>query len=358
MAMDNKLSALAAGLPDSVDAVLLTSDINRRYYTGFPSSAGTVILTRDQAYLIIDSRYHGAAVSAVKNAAVILQDKLFEQIAQLLEKHGVKNLGIEEQQVSLAEFEVFKEKLPAVHILHDAGISGLINKQRRKKTQSELDNMRKAQDLADQTFAYILGYIRPGLSEKDIALEMEFYSRRNGSEEASFSFIVASGENSAVPHAVPGDRTIRNGDFIVFDFGCVINGYHSDMTRTVGVGAVSEKQKHVYETVLRAQRAAMEVIKPGAACAAVDKAARDLIDSAGYKGLFGHGLGHSLGLEIHEPPNFNPSSDVVLEPGFVLSVEPGIYIPGEFGVRIEDVIAVTEDGFINFMASEKDLVIL
>jgi Xaa-Pro aminopeptidase len=218
--------------------------------------------------------------------------------------------------------------------------------------------MKAAQAIAEKTYDHIRGIIRVGMTEKEIALEMEMYSRQNGSEEAAFSFIVASGTNSSMPHAVPGNRRVERGDFITMDFGCTVGGYRSDMTRTLAMGTPSDKQREVYDLVLSAQLAALDAIKPGVVCKDVDKIARDLIDSSPYKGLFGHGLGHGVGLDIHESPNFNKSDETVLEPGMVLSVEPGIYLPGEFGVRIEDVVVITADGYENLMSSPKGLIVL
>jgi Xaa-Pro aminopeptidase len=240
----------------------------------------------------------------------------------------------------------------------DAKLSDVINSQRKIKSADELADMRSAQRVAEKAFDHILGFIEAGKTEKEIALELEMYSRRNGSDYNSFSYIVASGPNSSMPHAVPGERKVQNGDFITMDFGCSINGYCSDMTRTVALGTVTDKQREVYELVLNAQKAALAIIKPGVANKAVDAAARDMIDASPYAGMFGHGLGHSLGLAVHEEPRFSKLDESFLEPGLVLSVEPGVYIPGEFGVRIEDVVAITGDGYENLMKTPKDLLVL
>jgi len=356
--MNSQLCKLSQNIPAGIDAVMITSKENRRYYTGFPSSAGVLLLVGENAYFIIDSRYYQAAKSAVNGCKVILQEKLYEQITNIFREHDVKTLGIEEDSTTLSDLAVYRERLAGVEIRTDSGMSKTINRQRMIKTSEEIESMVAAQNIADETFGYITEFIEIGMTEKEIALEMEFYSRQNGSEAASFSFIVAAGENSAVPHAVPGGRKIVKGDFIVMDFGCTINGYCSDMTRTVAVGTASDKQRDVYNTVLKAQLAALDSIKSGMVCRDVDKIARDIIDNAGYKGMFGHGLGHSLGLEIHELPAFSPANETVLEPGIAMSVEPGIYIPGEFGVRIEDVVVITENGYKNLADSDKKLIIL
>lgn len=356
--MENRLQQLLSKLPDGIDGALITSELNRRYYTGFPSSAGTVLATREASYFIIDSRYFEAAQATVKNCRVLLQKKLYEQLLELAGKHGVKSLAIEEGNTTLSGYKDLTEKLPGLSLPMDSGLSKLINRQRMFKSADEIANMQAAQDIADETFAYIQEVIHVGMTEKEIGLDMEMYSRQNGSEEASFSFIVAAGPNGSMPHAVPGSRKVESGDFVTMDFGCTVNGYRSDMTRTLAVGPPSRKQREVYDLVLKAQLAAMALIKPGAVCKDVDKAARDLIDGSPYEGMFGHGLGHAVGLAVHENPRFNQEDTTVLEPGLVLSVEPGIYIPGEFGVRIEDVVVITADGYRNLMNSPKELIVL
>ena len=227
-----------------------------------------------------------------------------------------------------------------------------------KLNSDEIEYMRKAQALTDVTFEYILDYIRPGKTEKAIALEMEFYMRKRGSEGIAFDFIVVSGENTSLPHGTPTDRVVQKGDFITMDFGAKVQGYCADMTRTIAVGAVNDKQKLVYETVLNAQLEAMKNIKTGAVCKDIDAVARNLIDNAGFKGCFGHSLGHSLGIEVHESPGFNWRDDTLLKSNMLLSVEPGIYLENQFGVRIEDVICVSDNGFENLTKSPKELIIL
>jgi len=356
--MGSKLDVLLNQLPDRLDGVMIQSELNRRYYTGFPSSAGTIIATRDKSWFIIDSRYIEAAKAVMTGYEILLQDKLYGQLSVLIKDNGIKTLGVEETSITLDGYGSLTEKLPDVTIPMDSGLSKLIDKQRSVKLEDEIECITSAQAIAEKTFDYILGVIKPGMTETDIMLDMEMYSRRNGSDEAAFPFIVASGPNSSMPHAVPGDRRIQKGDFIVMDFGCTMNGYRSDMTRTVAVGPISAKQREVYDLVLKAQAEALTVIKPGAICTEVDKVARDIIDGSPYKGCFGHGLGHSLGLAVHESPRFGTGDETVLEPGMVMSVEPGIYLPGEFGVRIEDLIVVTETGYKNFMKCSKGLVVL
>lgn len=353
-----RISRLREVILKSCDMAVITSPVNRRYYTGFPSSAGTILVTKNESYFIIDSRYYEAACKKAAGFKVILQDKLYSQINEIIEKEAVRSITVEQDRMTLKTFKSFKENLKNAELLDNSSLSDAINNQRRIKDAEEISKISQAAKIADRTFEYILNFIKPGITEKEIALKMEFYSREIGSAGNSFDFIIASGPNSAVPHAVPTDREIRQGDFIVMDFGCIIDGCCSDMTRTIAVGEISSKQKEVYSLVLKAQEKALLAVKPGIACNEVDKIARDIIDTGSYKGTFGHGLGHSLGLEIHEDPRFSPLCADVLEKGMVMSVEPGIYIPGQFGVRIEDIIAVTEDSYINLADSPKELIIL
>jgi len=345
-------------LPEDVDAALITTGLNRRYYTGFASSAGTVLATRKGAWFFIDSRYYEAAKRVVKSCEVVLQEKLYQQVSDMLTGQGVRTLALEGEGVTLRGFSLWKEKLPGAELREDNILSDAINRQRSIKTSRELASIQEAQRISDATFTHILNYIKAGRTERDIALEMEFYSRKNGSEGAAFPFIVVSGVNSSLPHGVPSDKPVEDGDFITMDFGSIVDGYASDMTRTVAMGRVSDRQRRMYALVLQAQLTALEAIRAGAVCREVDARARDLIDASEFKGSFGHGLGHSLGLDVHENPRFSTADETVLEAGMVMSVEPGSYLEGEFGVRIEDIVAVQGDGYHNFCASPKELLIL
>ncbi len=331
---------------------------NRFYLTGFNSSAGAVLITPKSASFIIDFRYFEKAKKVVKSCNVILSDKIWQQITEILKADKIEKLYVENRTLSLSEFFALKKNLSEFKISEDTALDDYIYLLRSVKSEGELSLMRKAQALTDEAFEYILDYIRPGKTEKAIALELEFYMRRHGSEGVAFDSIVVSGENSSLPHGTPGDREVRRGDFITMDFGAVVGGYCADMTRTVAVGEISDRQKLVYDTVLNAQLEAMKHIKTGAVCREIDAVARDLIDNCGFEGCFGHSLGHSLGIQVHEAPGFNLRDNTVLVSGMVLSVEPGIYLENEFGVRIEDVVCVTNGGFENLTKSPKDLIIL
>ncbi len=339
-------------------ACIITDGNNRFYFSGMRSSAGYLIITKKEAYLLIDFRYFEKAKSTVKHCKIMLLNKLYEDLKTLLNTHNIKEILLEYDNTTVREYTSFKEDLTDFSVTASKNISEKIRAIRSKKDESELKNIKSAQKLTDNTFKYILNKIKAGVTEKEIALDMEFFIRKNGSEGIAFDFIVVSGKNSSLPHGVPTDKPIENGDFITMDFGAVVNGYRSDMTRTVAVGDVSDRQRFVYDTVLKAQKSALDIIKPNVKCCDVDKTARDIIYNAGFEGCFGHGLGHSVGLDIHENPACNLRDKTLLQAGMIMTVEPGIYIENEFGVRIEDMVAITEDGYENLTKSLKELIIL
>ena len=351
------IERLLEALDSQIDAALIVSDANRFYFTGFPSSAGTLLITREQSYFIVDFRYIEIAKKTIQNCEVILQGNLTEQLNELLDRHQVRTLGIEAATLSLAAYQRFAGTLKT-QVLADSRLSDAIEAIRAIKTKEEQDALRSAQIMTDRAFSFIINHIHPGVTEQDIILNMGAFMERLGSEGRSFDFIAISGPKTSLPHGKAGTRVIERGDFVTMDFGCKVNGYLSDMTRTVAVGEVSTHQAEVYEIVRQAQEKAFACIRPGAICNQVDAAARDYIASKGYGEYFGHGLGHSLGVEIHENPRFNQTCEYELRPGNVLTVEPGIYLPGQFGVRIEDMMLVTPDGYEDFTQSPKNLIIV
>lgn len=355
--MIKRIAALQKKLQKN-EAFVVYYGPNRFYLTGFNSSAGVVIITQSTADFIIDFRYYEKAKRVVKSCNVILSSKLWQQISDILKAQNIKTLYTETSTIALGEFAALKKNLSGVEISDNSEIEKHLYALRAVKDEQELDFMRKAQAITDEGFEYILDYIRPGKTEKAIALELEFYMRRHGSEGIAFDFIAVSGENTSLPHGTPTDRVVQNGDFITMDFGAKYNGYCADMTRTVAVGEVSQKQRLVYDIVLKAQLEALKQIKVGAVCKEIDAVARNLIYKAGFEGCFGHGLGHSVGIEVHETPSFNLRDETKLKSGMVLSVEPGIYLENEFGVRIEDVICVNDSGYENLTKSPKELIIL
>lgn len=356
----NRIEKLMKALPEGADAALITSDVNRRYFTGLGSSAGTLVAFRNTAYFIIDFRYIEIAKATVTGAEVILQDKLYEQIGALLKKHGAKTVAIETGYVTVGALETYRERLPEYEFLTDATLNDEILEMRTIKDESEIAAIRKAQSITDASFLEILDFIKPGKTEKEIAAYLEYCMRRLGADGLAFETIAASGPNSAKPHAEPGDRPLQQGDFFTMDYGAYWGGYCSDMTRTVAIGEPTDEMRKVYDTVLAAQLLGIEKAVEGASCRAVDAAARDLIYNAGYEGCFGHSLGHSVGIEIHEMPGFSPSiaPETTCRQGMVITVEPGIYLEGRFGVRIEDMVWFAPDGTKDLTNSPKELIIL
>ena len=356
----DRIEKLMQALPADLDGVFITSSVNRLYYTNLRSSAGILLATREKAYFLIDFRYIEIARKTIKNAEVmLLEGNGKAQLQKIIEKHGLKKIGIESSYLSVESYLSYKELLAPAELSFDNRVSEIITRQRMIKTADEVKAIQVCQDLTDDTFNHILGFIKEGKTEKEVALEMEFYMRKKGAEEVSFSFIVVSGANSSLPHGVPGNKKIEKGDFVTMDFGAAIGGYGSDMTRTVAVGEVSDEQKRLYDTTLKAQLAALDAIEVGKKCFDIDKVARDIIYGAGYEGCFGHGLGHSVGLEIHEEPRFSMASTAVCEPGLIMTVEPGIYLEGKFGARIEDMVYIQEDGSVlNLTHSPKELICL
>ncbi len=342
------------------EAALITSSAARHWLSGFLADDGAILLCADDAVCLLDSRYIEAGEKAVKTMPCSLLTRLYESIAAFLGEHALDTLLIETETMTVADKKRLKTALDNVATLcTDGRLDAAIEQERRIKTDEELQCLKVAGALTDDGFSYILTRLDIGRTEREVALDLEMYLRKNGSEGVSFDFIVASGENGSCPHAVPSDRKLQKGDLVTFDFGAVVGGLHADMTRTVALGGISEKQKEIYDVVLSAQLAALASIHSGVRCAEVDKAARDVITAAGYGEYFGHGTGHGVGFEIHESPNLSPrAGDKVLEIGNVVTVEPGIYLPKVGGVRIEDMVLVNENGYENLIKSKKSLLIV
>ena len=339
-------------------AAVITSGANRFYLTGFQTSSGMVVATRDAAYFLVDFRYVEKAKSVITDMPVKLSSDHAATAYELLKEHNIKSVLVETDETSMATLKAYRERFEGIEILTDDTIDTTLRGMRAVKSEYELSLIKKAQELTDKTFSYICERIAAGRTEREVMLDMEFFMRKLGSEGVSFDFIVVSGKNSSLPHGVPTDKKIEKGDFVTMDFGAVVGGYRSDMTRTVAVGSISDEQRHIYDTVLRAQEAAIAAIKAGLVCRDIDKVARDIIANEGFADCFGHGLGHSVGIEIHEMPAFNTRCETILKHGTVMTVEPGIYLEDKFGVRIEDMVYVTEGGCINITKSPKNLIIL
>lgn len=354
--MKNKVKEITS-LFESDSAALILSPQNRFYFTGVSSSDGAVLITKENVFLLVDFRYFEMAQKMAKNCTVIMLERLSKQINEILKQEGITSILIESEYVSLSRFLDLKSSINA-QLSSSNALDEKIKELRAVKSEEELSFIKSAQEITDKTFSYICERISPGRTEKEVMLDMELYSRKIGSEGAAFDFIVVSGKNSSLPHGVPSEKKIEKSDFVTMDFGATVNGYKSDMTRTVVVGAATDEQINVYKTVLKAQTAAIKAAKAGVSCYDVDKIARDIIYVAGYKGFFGHALGHSVGIDVHEEPTLSPSSKKTLSVGNIVTVEPGIYIPKKYGVRIEDMLYVTENGNIDITQSEKQLIIL
>ena len=350
----NKLNALLE--EKKLDAVLVSDGYNMRYLSGFTGATGYLLITKNSKTLFTDSRYTIAATAQAPDYTVVEVDAARDYcrfINQVLMTEGIENLGFEANQVRYSTYQGLKERLNVKELVP---LGGELADLRRIKTAEEIALHRQAEHIGDIAFEEILKDLKPGVTELEIAAKLEYIMKMNGADKLSFESIVASGVNSSKPHAEPGHKKIESGDFVTMDFGCVYNGYCSDMTRTVVVGRASEKQKQIYNTVLNAQLAVLDMLKPGLKGKEYDKVARDVIYGAGYEGYFGHGLGHSVGLEIHENPRFSMIEEDIVEAGMIMTVEPGIYLPNFGGVRIEDMVVLTADGYDNLTNSKKELI--
>lgn len=355
--MEMRMKRLMKAIAGSADAALIQSDVNRRYLTGMHSSAGTVLCFADCAYLVIDFRYIEKARATVKNCQVVEQRDLMEQIRELLKKHGAKRLAVESMEMCLSEYARLKKNVSDLVELDQTDmLSRSIYALRSVKTAEEIEKIRAAQQIAEIAYQDILGYLEPGRSERDIMMRLNQTMLEHGSEGESFPTIALTGTATSIPHGVPSSqRYVQSGDFVLMDYGATVDGYHSDMTRTVCVGQPTKKMQEVYDIVLEAQKAALSVARAGITGKELDKAARQVIESAGYGENFGHSLGHGVGLEIHEFPNASVGTQTVLQEGNVITVEPGIYLPGEFGVRIEDFVVIRENSCENLTKSDKHI---
>lgn len=338
------------------DAVIVTDPYNIRYISGFRGGEATLYISENQRVLITDSRYTEAAKkeSDFEVVEFNLNNKKTDILNSCIEKDAAKKVAYEDNAMLCRDFNILKSKLSAVEEF--LPVAEALNDLRQIKSSEEIEYIRKAAAIADAAFDKILGFLKPGLTELEVACELEYYMRKCGGEGTSFDTIVASGLNSSMPHAIPGTKKLEKGDFVTMDFGCKYNGYCSDMTRTVVIGSANEKQKKIYDTVLNANLMALDFLKANVKGKDVDKIARDYIYANGYKGCFGHGLGHSVGLFIHESPRLSISEETVLVENMIETVEPGIYVPGFGGVRIEDLVVVKKEGYELLSHSPKKLI--
>lgn len=366
--MNNQLTQLMNN--KDLQVLILTDGYNIHHLSGYRGHTGVLVAFGAEQYILTDSRYtEQVELEAPGFTCVdIGREGYSKTVAGMLKKvvvaDGTLRVGFENKEISYMQYrafvDTFAKELPEVRVdfvpLEDA-----VNAYREVKTEDEIAKLARAEQIGDEAFTAIVKFIqdnwKAGLTEQRVALQLEYEMRMRGAEGTSFDTIAASGKNSSLPHAMPQPKILEKGDFLTMDFGCMYQGYCSDMTRTIHIGEkVDPEKQKVYDTVLRAQLAALAVVKPGMVCSDVDKCARDIIAEVGYGDYFGHGLGHSVGLFIHEEPRFSMKCDAVLKPGVVITVEPGIYLPGKFGVRIEDMIVVTEDGYRNLASSPKELI--
>ncbi len=352
------LQAFTQKLSAKADAALITSAQNQLYLSHFPFADGYLLIFADAAYLLTDFRYEEAArAGADRDFTVISPDTgAFSEIGRLLEGHQAKTLLLEENALTLAERDRLVGALPTTELV--SGASAVLTALRQYKDEAELGLIAAAQELTDAAFTHILRFITPARTEIEVAAELEHFMRKNGADGPAFETIAVSGAASALPHGVPRNRPLERG-FLTMDFGARLGGYCSDMTRTVAIGRADDDMRHLYHTVLTAQKAALDFVRGGVLCREADAVARNIIDAAGYAGCFGHSLGHGVGIDIHEAPRLSAKAPdtALLTAGEVVTVEPGIYLQGKYGCRIEDMIAVNKDGSIrNFTKSEKELI--
>lgn len=366
-------------LKKQADAALIDSPSNLYYYTGFTGGEAVFLMPAGDVagYIITDSRYYEQVEKECRELTLVRLEKrgygetLYRLVEELLKEgilpvqgkeHKEKDLNklaeaciAIEDTMQISRYMRFCEACKNVSFRMEGDA---IHECRMIKDEKELQKIAAAEAIGDAAFSYILDRIKPGVTETEIALELEFFMKRNGASRLSFDTIVASGANSSMPHAQVTDKKIEQGEFVTMDFGCVYQGYCSDMTRTVAVGTPTQEMREVYQIVLDANIRAMERVKEGRRCSEIDAIARDYIAECGYGEYFGHGLGHGVGLDIHEEPRFSPKCDVITRENMVITDEPGIYLPGRFGVRIEDLVVVKKDGFVKLSQSEKELIIL
>ncbi len=342
------------------DSALFLDEISQYYLSDFYSTDGFCVLTKNETALFVDARYFEAAEREKKENKLsddvnvyLFKGNVYDAINQYLLSQNLKSCVLDMSAITVKQSKTLEEKCPEIKF---GFMSDICLEYRKVKTEKEVEKIRKAQSITDKAFSHILGFINKDRTEIEIAAELEYFMRKNGAEGLAFETISVSGKNSSLPHGVPTTDLLTNNAFLTMDYGAKSMGYCSDMTRTVVLGKADEEMKRIYNTVLTAQKEAMKYIRAGVKCSDADKVARDVITAAGYGEYFSHSLGHSLGLEIHEMPALSPKCDATLVAGNIVTVEPGIYIPGKYGVRIENMVLVTESGCINLTESDNQLI--
>ncbi len=345
-------------IKENIDAVWIGNIVNIRYLTGFTGSTADLLLLREEGYILVDSRYWEQASLEVKGVEPVLVNEdvnIYTFLKELKERNKLRSIGFESNYVSYNTWQKLREILDNVELVP---LENWVEELRMIKEEEEIKKIEKALRIAERAFEKLLEMIKPGVSEKDLAVELEYQMAKLGSEKIAFETIVASGERGALPHGKASNKKVKHGEFIVFDFGSVYEGYHSDITRTIFLGEPREEEILIYNIVLEAQKRVEEIIGEGLECSFVDRVARDIISENGLGNYFGHGLGHGVGLEIHELPRLSPKSNIILKEGMVVTVEPGVYIPGKFGIRIEDLVVVGKKGSKILNKLTNDLIII
>ncbi len=339
----------------NVDALLVTNMFNVRYLANFTGSTGLVVITKEKAYFVTDFRYTEQAADEAKGFEIIKNEgPIYEEVAKIVENDKVKTLGFEQTNITYSTYNTINELIPCELV----PVTGYVEKLREIKTDDEIQLIKEAINITEKAYDYILGFVKPGVTEIEVANELDFYMRKEGAKGVSFDTIVASGVRSAMPHGVASHKVIEEGDMVTIDFGCYYKGYVSDMTRTFAVGDPGEQLKEIYEIVYQANKKVNEVAKAGMTGAELDAIARDYITEHGYGPQFGHTLGHGIGLEVHEGPSLSFRNEEKLVVNNIITNEPGIYVPGLGGVRIEDDLVIKEDGVEVLMKTPKELIIL
>lgn len=355
-----RLDKLKGFIKNKDEALLITNEVNIGYFSGFFHSEGYLLVTSENSYLIVDFRYAEAAEKKSSGCKVVMYSKLSQDLLDILTKEGICSVSFEADSITVSRFDFFKKFLAQHNIdcFADQKLCKHIADIRIIKDSSEIEKIQKAQNIAEKAYLEVLNYVKPGVTEKEISARLDYLMNIYGAECKSFDLITITGKKTSLPHGVPSDGIVKEGDFFTFDFGAVYEGYHSDTTRTVAVKYATDKMTEIYNIVLKAQLAALEKVKPGVKCCEVDKTARDIISEHGYGKFFGHATGHGVGLDIHEAPTVSPRGEITLKSGMVITDEPGIYLPNEFGVRIEDMLCVTDNGYKNFVSLPKELIIV
>ena len=340
------------------ESILIKNEKNIFYFTGFMCDCASLFITKKQIYFLTDSRYFESAKNTLdRSIEIIMTSYHTDMIAKLCDELSIETVFIEENEITLSMYAAMCKKIKA-DISSDFMLSSKILMQRMIKSDEEIKCMQKAQRISERALENALDILKPGMKERDIAARIEYDMKLLGAQDTSFDLITITGKNTSLPHGVPGDTTVQNGDFFIFDIGCIYKGYCSDMTRTVAVGDVTDEMKKVYDIVLEAHNRAAKTIRPGNNVKDVDLAARTYIEQTGYGDFFGHSTGHGVGLDIHEMPAVFKTRSVLIKKGMVFTDEPGIYLEGRFGVRIEDMYLVTENGAESFANIDKKLIVL